>query len=133
MPKVLTTKEYQDIEDKHSDKMFLTLTKTKQYELQPYGKFVLKWKQSKNETPNQIWIAEVRMFHNDAMPLSEVQEKTVVDKMKKFKTDILTDGDRYFTRTGSGLTPITHKKLSMYKTDEAFKIAVDDGHSFGRK
>lgn len=133
MPKVLTTKEYQDIEDKHSDKMFLTLTKTKQYELQPYGKFVLKWKKSRNETPNQIAIAEVDLNHSEAMPLSEVQEKAVVDKMKKFKTDILTDGDRYFTRTGSGLTPIKHKKLSMYKTDEAFKIAVDDGHSFGRK
>jgi hypothetical protein len=129
MPKVLTTKEI----EKYSDKMFLTLTKVKQYSLEPYGKFALKWKQSKNETPNHIWINEVDLDHSEAMPMSEVQENTVVKMMTLFKTDILTDGSRYFTQTNSGLTPIRHKKLSLYASDEAFKELVDDGHSFGKK
>jgi hypothetical protein len=133
MPKVLTTKEIEGLQESYSDKMFLTLTKVKQYKLEPYGKFCLKWKQSKNETPNQIWIAEVDLDHSEAMPMSELQEKAVVKMMKQFKTDILTDGSRYFTRTNSGLTPIRHKKLSLYANDEAFKELVDDGHSFGKK
>jgi len=133
MPNVLTTKEYQDIENKFSDKMFLTLTKVKQYELKPYGKFVLKWKIRGHETPNQIAISEVDLDHGEAMPMTESQEKAVVKMMKQFKTDILTDGNKFFTRTNSGLTPIWHKKLSMYKSDEAFKTVVDDGHSFGKK
>jgi len=134
MAKVLTTKEIEGLQELYSDKMFLTLTKVKQYELKPYGKFCLKWKQSKYPTPNQIHIAEVHMHFDNAMPLSVEQEKAVVKMMKKFKTDILWDGSyTYYTRTNSGLTPITHKKLSLYSNDEAFKSAVDDGHSFSKK
>ena len=133
MPKILSTKEHQDLEEKFSGKMFLTLTKVRQYELKPYGKFVFKWKIRGYETPNQIVMDELRIDYSEAMPMTESQEKAVVKMMKQYKTDVLTDGNEFFTRTNSGLTPISHKKLVMYKTDEAFKIAVDDGHSFGKK
>lgn len=135
MPKVLTTKEYQDIEKKVSGKLELTLVKTKTFSLEPYGKFACKWNTKKSNVPNNIPISEMDIFHDTAMPLTTEQEKELVKVMKLHKTDILTDGSYFgfYTRTGSGLTMVRHKKLMMYREDDAFKSAVDSGHSFGKK
>lgn len=112
--------------------MKITLTKTRTYELQPYGKFVIKDRTRQGHLPNIIPLDELRINHETGMPMSGEQDKLIVGMMKKAKTDILTDGYNFFTRTGSGFTEVWHKKLSLYKSDEAFKSAVDAGHSWGR-
>lgn len=113
--------------------MELELIKKVKYNLEPYGKFTIKWNTKQGWKPNIIPYGELRYNYDSGMPLSEEQDKEVIKLMKKYKTDILTDGEKYYTRIGIGLGEVHHKKLSMYKTDEAFRNAVDEGHSFGKK
>ena len=65
------------------------------------------------------------------MPTTDEQDKQIIKFMKKHKTDILTDGYRFYTRCGAGFGEAYHKKLGLYRDDPAFKMAVDAGHSFG--
>lgn len=106
--------------------MKLTLTKTRTYDLKPYGKFYFVWDKKENLKPNQIYIGEMTIKHDTSMPLTPEQEKQVVKMMKVNKTDVLTDGTHFYTRTNDGLTEIWHKKIMEYGTDEAFRLAVDE-------
>ena len=112
------------------EKLTMTLVKTREYKLQPYGKFALKFKTKKNYLPNIIPLFELDILHETSYPLTSEQEKVVIKLMKKTKTDVLTDGEKYYTRTNGGITEISHTKLHKYKYDESFKELVDDGHSF---
>ena len=106
--------------------MKLTLTKSVDYNLKPYGYFTIKWRTDQGHLPNIIPFNELEILHDTTMPMSEEQDAEVVKFMKKNKTDILIneDGD-YYTRAGSGFTRVRHKKLAMYGYDEGFKTAVD--------
>ena len=110
--------------------MELTLIKTQTYKLEPYGHFVFKWNRPKNEKPHQIPVAELRMYHDSAMPMTKEQEDVFVKEMKKFKTDVFTDGERFYTRTSSGMTEIYHVKLYNYKTDPMYRELVDANERF---
>ena len=117
--------------------MELTLRKTivKNYKLQPYGKFVIKWKTRKAYLPNVIPFYELEIHHNTTMPMSEEQEKEIVKLMKKNQTDILTDGSYFgfYTRLNDGLVLVSHPKLIKYTEDNTFKELVDKGYSFGNR
>ena len=110
--------------------MELTLTKTIEYKLEPYGKFCFKWKGSEVKKPHHIWIAELTIKHDTGMPMSKEQDKAVVKFMKLNKTDVLTDGDNFYTRSNDDLVEIWHEKLAKYKTDPAYKSVVDEVESF---
>ena len=114
----------------------LTLIKTRKYSLVPFGKFVLKTKTRQGHIPNIIPVDELTFKHDTSMPSSGEQHLQLSKFMKKAKTDILTDGCSYFTimkfGNDSSLVEVWHKKLSQYKSDEAFKNAVDAGHTWGK-
>jgi len=112
--------------------MEITLTKKETYQLEPYGKFVIKSKTRQGYLPNIIPLDELQVKGETGMPMSDEEDKKIVGLMKKNKTDILTDGRNFYTRTGYGFTEVYHKKLRMYKDDPAFKQAVDAGHTWGR-
>lgn len=101
------------------------LKKVELYNLQPYGKFTIKWKTRQGHLPRIIPVDELHIKHDTTMPIDDETDNKIIKFMKKNKTDILTDGYRFYTRAGNGFTEVWHKKLSMYKTDEAFKSAVD--------
>ena len=131
MPKVLTTDEIQMLQNEHSGKLELTLVKTKTYNLKPFGKFVIKMFNQKNKNkPNVIQFGELRFDNDKAFPITEKDEKLIISLMKKHKTDILTDGEKYYTILNCGFVEVQHTKLYKYSTDELFKRAVDTGHSF---
>jgi hypothetical protein len=109
--------------------MEITLTKKVTYELQPFGKFVIKWN-AKTDKPNVLPFHELRIMHDTQMPVAEEQDKEIIKLMKKNKTDILTDGEKFYTRIGIGFGEVWHKKLSMYRDDEGFRELVDNGKSF---
>lgn len=112
--------------------MEMTLIKTRKYNLLPFGKFVIKSKTRQGHLPNIIPLDELTIRHDTSMPMTKEQDALVVKLMKKNKTDILSDnGYDFYTRVGSGLTEIWHKKLSQYKQDPAFKLLVDNGHTWG--
>ena len=107
--------------------MELMLIKKVVYKLEPYGHFVFKWNKPRTGSlkPHQLLVGEVRMFHDSAMPMSKEQENAFIKEMRKFKTDVFTDGEKFYTFTNSGMTEVWHKKLSNYKTDEAYRAVVD--------
>jgi hypothetical protein len=118
--------------------MELTLTKVRTYKLEPFGKFVTKWKSGKNVTPNTIPISELSFHYDTEMPMTEEQDKEVIQLMKKHQTDILTDGNAYYTRSKFGndvvLIEVDHYKFHSYKHNiGGFADAVNNGHSFGRR
>ena len=113
--------------------MELTLIKTVNYKLEPYGKFVIKFKTRQKHIPNIIPIDELVFDKRSVMPMSVEQEKEIIKFMKKHKTDILTDGGyfNFYTRVDGGLAEVRHPKLLKYREDDGFRMAVDNGHSFG--
>ena len=110
----------------------LTLTKVETFDLEPFGKFVIKWNPRQPWKPNVIPFNELSFNHETGMPLSEEQEKQLVKYMKKHKTDILStsDGRVWYTRLNEQLVRVYHKKLLQFNMDEEFRIAVMDGKSF---
>lgn len=116
MIKVLDTKEYKALEAKHSNELEMTLVKTQNYKLKPFGKFTIKWKTRQGHLPNIIPYVELRLKHDTSMPTQDDQDKAIIKFMLKHKTDILTDGRDFFTRAGNGFMEVWHNKLGEYKT-----------------
>jgi len=106
----------------------VTLTKKKIFTLEPFGKFNVKFlKRTNNVAPRTIPTTELTFFHDESYPLGKF-EGEFVKLMRKHKTDIFTDGSYagFYTRTGSGMTRVYHKKLGMYKDNEnGFKAVID--------
>jgi hypothetical protein len=107
------------------------LTKVETFnELKPYGKFIVKWKTRQGHLPNIIPFDELNFNSETTMPVDDVQDKIIIKFMKKHKTDVLTDGYRFYGRIGKGFGEIYHKKLGMYRDNEGFKNLVDNGDTF---
>ena len=120
--------QYTDIMKPEEIKYEVTLTKSQTFELKPFGYFLPRFvKSSSNLSVRTIPASELECNHNDAYPMSEEQQKEFVKAMKKYKTDIFTDGGyrNFYTLTNSGITPVFHKKLQQYREDEGFRMAVD--------
>ena len=110
------------------DTMTFDLTKTKCFrELRPYGRFTIKWKTRQAHKPRIIPLPELEIDHESSMPVDNVLDAQIIKFMKKHKTDILIDlhGD-FYTRIGNGFGKVYHKKLGLYKHDEAFRNLVDN-------
>ena len=110
--------------------MELTLTKTENFKLKPYGRFIIKFVK-KAQSPRTIPVNELSIDHNTAMPFTEQQEKDIIKLMKKNKTDILTDGSYlgFYTRVSGGefgsLPHIAHPHLVQYRENEGFRTVID--------
>ena len=111
--------------------MDLTLTKTEEFKLEPFGKFTLKFV-NKARSVRTIPVRELSQFHETKMPFTEEQEKEIIKFMKKNKTDILSDGSYFgfYTRVGGGefgsLCRVEHPSLIKYREDDTFKALVDN-------
>jgi hypothetical protein len=117
----------------HNDgRLEMTLVKKQYYpELKPYGKFIIKWVTKQGHLPNIIPFNELQFDSRQGMPIDEQTDKVIIKFMKKYKTDVLTDGHgTFYTRCGSGFCEIQHKKLLMYRNNEEFRNIVDGGDSF---
>ncbi len=112
------------------DNIKFELKKVERYDLKPFGKFLIKFKTRQGHLPNIIPFDEVRFTSEECMPVDEKTDKEIIKFMKLHKTDVLTDGFRFYTRIGKGFGMIYHKKLGMYQTDETFRNLVDEGDSF---
>lgn len=101
--------------------------------LRPYGKFKLTDAIRPKKLPNIIPISELVVDYDSMMPLDAQQDKEVIKLMKSGKTEILCENDGYlsfYTRIAGGFTHISHPKLVMYREDDAFRAAIDNGDSF---
>lgn len=125
---------YSPITKYNDDRIDLILVKKLTYRnLRPYGKFKLSDARKPKNLPNIIPISELVVDYDSMMPLNKEQDKEVIRLMKKGKTDILCENDGYlsfYTRIAGGLTHISHKKLVMYRENDAFRNLVNGGDSF---
>lgn len=106
----------------------VTLTKSETFKLKPFGYFLIKFvKRSENVAPRTIPAMELKQEYETAFPLDD-HEDEFVKQMRKYKTDIFTDGSYFgfYTRTNSGMTRVYHPKLQKYTDDEGFRAVVDD-------
>ena len=112
--------------------MELTLTKIETFKLEPYGKFCFKWHSPRTGSlkPHQILIYEIIMKQETRMPASKEQTNEIINVMKKNKTDVLTDGYKFYTLSNDDLIEIWHEKLAKYKEDPAYKSVVDEVERF---
>jgi hypothetical protein len=99
----------------------LTLTKVRNYNLKPFGRFAIKRKASEkaNQKVGIIYLPELTIYYETGMPCDDV-DKQIIKFMVKHKTDVLVDDStNYYTRVGAGITKITkisHTKLRLYNT-----------------
>lgn len=96
------------------------------HELKPYGRFIIKWKTRQGHKPRIIPLDELKMEHVTCMPVDDEIDKKIIKFMLKHKTDILTDGNHFYTRFSEGFGRVDHEKLRMYRDDEAFRSLVDN-------
>jgi hypothetical protein len=107
----------------------VTLTKSETFKLRPFGYFLVKFiKHPHLAGARTIPAMEMKMEHETSFPLGD-KEDEFIKQMKKYKTDIFTDGGyfNFYTRTGSGMTRVYHPKLQAYREDEGGFRAVVDG------
>jgi len=102
----------------HNDgRLEMTLVKKKYYPaLKPFGQFTIKWKTRQGHLPHIIPFVELRFDSRQGMPIDADTDKLIIKFMKKYKTDILTDGRDFYTRAGQGFCEVHHKKLDDYRT-----------------
>jgi len=107
--------------------MILNTRKTikRKYDLKPYGHFNIKIVK-REMSVRTIRVINLDIIGADKMPLTPVQEKKFIKEMKKYKTDVFTDGTKYYTLFGGGIVRINHYKLDEYKYNEGFRIQVDN-------
>lgn len=119
MTKVLTTAEYKRIEKKDGANVLnLTLVKTVNHKLKPFGRFWIKWNVGEKGklNPATLDVISLNISHATGMPYTPEQEKIFCKFMVKNHSDILVDehGNLY-TRISDSFVQVNHKKLSEYK------------------
>jgi len=121
--------ENQDKKKETTDTISFELTKVVKFkDLKPYGKFTIKWKTRQAHKHNIIPVSELEFNYEQGMPIDGEEDKAVVKFMKKHKTDILWDGSYFgfYTRTAGGFARVYHKKIGLYRDDEAFRALFED-------
>ena len=112
--------------------MELTLTKTNTIQLEPFGRFNVKFV-SKPRSLRTIPYRELSIDFSSSMPFTKQQEKDIIKLMVKHKTDILTDGSYlgFYTRVSGGefgsLAHVAHPNLVKYRADDSFRNVIDNG------
>jgi len=102
----------------NAEPLELTLTKTVNYTLKPFGKFLIKISQSEKmkENPSILDFGRLNSNSENGMPYTSEDEKKFEKYMKKNKTDILIDDDGYlYTRSANVFVKVKHPKLNIYK------------------
>ncbi len=126
MPNVQTTAEYKANEKKVKDQeiglLSFTATKSRKYLLIPIGNIKFSFKRR----ANYCYIGDVSIYHNESMTMDEPTFKAVMKSLKANKTDLLTNGTEFFTRTGEReITRISHPQFySLLTMDDEIKAKI---------
>jgi hypothetical protein len=124
MKSITNILHYNSIETTTDGKLKMTMVKKRTYTLMPFGRFWIKWAAGKKtkENPLILDFDRLRIDHDSRMLYDKEQEKEFVKYMKANHTDILTDGQNFYTRISDDWAEVSHEKLLMYK-----KFLTDSG------
>ena len=93
---------------------------------------MIKWKKKRDVcsdfwfTPSgqgNIWIGDLSMISLGS--ISDKDDDEIIKLMKKYKTDILTDGRNYYTRGMTGLVEITNGYILINQMCERWEYIKD--------
>jgi hypothetical protein len=117
MKNITNILHYDSLETTIDGKLKMTMIKKRTYTLMPFGRFWIKWAAGKKtkENPLVLDFDRLRIDHSTGMPYDKSQEKEFCKYMKQNHTDILTDGQNFYTRIGDNWVEVNHEKLSKYK------------------
>ena len=104
---------------KAMENLKMTLTKTRDYELKPFGRFRFKWENGRDYSKkmNLLEVRETTIEHVTGMPYTPEQYDIIVKYMKKHKSDILIDKyNDCYTIMSDKFVRVSHKKITMFKT-----------------
>lgn len=108
--------------DKEIGLLSFTATKSRKFLLIPIGNVNFSFK----KTANKLFIGDVNIYHDESMTMDEATFKAVMKAMKVNKTDVLTNGTEFFTRTGEReITRISHPHFySLLDMDDEIKAKI---------
>ena len=117
MKNITNILHYDSIGTTIDGKLKMTMIKKRTYTLLPFGRFWIKWAAGKKakENPLVLDFDRLKIDHNSGMPYDGDQEIAFVKYMKANHTDILTDGQNFYTRISDNWVEVRHEKLSKYQ------------------
>jgi hypothetical protein len=110
-----------------SEVLVLDLVKTTHHELLPFGRFSIEFYPGAKRklNPKVIPVVELNYDFLKGMPYTRQDELAFERYMKKFKTDILIQDGKFYTRISSEFVEIYHAKLDSYARF-LFNSSVED-------
>jgi len=98
----------------------MRFTAYKHFSLAPIGDISFVFDKKSRRKGKRIFISEVSIYHNTTMDLDLDTTKALLKSMKEKKSDLLTDGHRFYTTFGSCIKEIDHPQF--YKELELDKL-----------
>lgn len=85
-----------------------TATKEKKFTLTPIGKIRFSFENRKD----CIYIGDLQINHETSMKMDDLSINMVMKMMKENQTEVLTNGVKFYTRTGNNITEISHESFA---------------------
>ena len=102
----------------------LTAVVTTKINLIPLGNISFSFKRKTKD--NVINVGDVKMYHENSIKITDEQIKKILKVMKKAKTDLLTDGFKFYTTTNNAVTQIDHDKFRELFNSEFAGLVPDE-------
>jgi len=102
----------------------MKITGTKTYDLLPIGnvRFTHIENVKDGRNPKFMWIGDITIMHETKVNIADGEEKALFTCMNK--SDLLTDGKRFYTTTGKSITQIAHDRFMDILEEE--KVYVQE-------
>lgn len=81
---------------------------TKKLNLYPIGDVVFVWDKKSRRKGKRILVSDVTILTETRLSIDVETEKKLIKSMKEAKTDLLTDGEKFYTTFGGAIQEIKH-------------------------
>lgn len=86
---------------------------TKKINLEPIGDIAFVWDNKSRRKGKRILIRDIHILHETMLSIDADSEKALMKWMKQRKTDLLTDGQKFYTTFGSVIKEIKHPQFQL--------------------
>lgn len=97
----------------------MKFTATKNFDLYPIGDIAFVFDKNSRRKGKRIRVSDVSIYSETQMNIDAVTEKALMKAMKEKGSDLLTDGNRFYTTFGGKIGEIDHeqfyKELQLHK------------------
>jgi|SRR6478609_7610319 len=98
---------------------------TKHLDLFPIGDIAFTFKKNSRRKGKRIWIGDVNILHDTEVEITLAEEKAL---LKMSKSDLFTDGEKFYTTFGPRIMQIKHPQfqleLDMYNEEKKLENSL---------